>query len=168
MRPDRHGPQAGCAPTRTFPAIVPSTKVIAAHPILTDLALAAKRVPNPWRRSIPERGPIASRRGKNLSFRRAPFTVKAGEAIQLDLHNPDVVPHNWVLIKPGPLERIGDLTNKMIADPEALARHYVPADPAVLAYTDIVAPQEQFTIYFRAPTEKGAIPTCVRFRVTGW
>jgi azurin len=53
---------------------------------------------------------------------------------------------------------MGDLTTKMIADPEAVARHYVPADPAVLAYTDIVSPQQSQVIYLHAPTEKGRYP----------
>jgi azurin len=98
-----------------------------------------------------------------LTFSKRSFTVKSGAPIRLTFNNPDVVPHNWVLIKPGQLERIGDLTNKLIADPEALARHYVPADPAVLAYSDIVAPQERFTIFFRAPSEKGRYPYLCTF-----
>jgi len=31
--------------------------------------------------------------------------VKAGEPIKLTFRNPDVVPHNWVLTKPGTLQK---------------------------------------------------------------
>ena len=71
--------------------------------------------------------------------------------------NPDVVPHNWALIKPGTLNRVGDLVNKIIAEPDAGSRHYIPRTDDVLVYTDIVGPQDQFAISFRAPTTPGTI-----------
>ena len=73
------------------------------------------------------------------------------------------MPHNWVLVKPGTLPEVGDLANKLIADPEAVARHYVPKTDDVLVYTDVVDPQSQFTIYFRAPAEKGRYPYLCTF-----
>ena len=51
---------------------------------------------------------------------------RAGEPIKLTFINPDVVPHNWALIKPGTLTRVGDLVNKIIAEPDAASRHYIP------------------------------------------
>ena len=76
--------------------------------------------------------------------------VQAGEALRFTLVNPDVVPHNWLLIKPGTLERIGDLANRLVAEPDAVTRQYVPRSDDVLLYTDVVPPGESFTIYFRA------------------
>ncbi len=151
------------APYTQFPGYRAVDKTIAAHPILSDLALATKRIPNPWRTPIRGAREIPMRAGANLTFSTRSFTVKAGAAIKLTFTNPDVVPHNWVLLKPGQLERIGDLSNKLIADPEALAHHYVPADPAVLAHTDIVGPQESCTIFFRAPKEPGRYPYLCTF-----
>ena len=81
--------------------------------------------------------------------------VKAGEPIEFTLKNPDVVPHNWVLVKPGTLERTGEQSNRMISDPEAAIRHYVPASTDVIAHTDIVWPANSFTIYFKAPSQPG-------------
>lgn len=101
--------------------------------------------------------------GKNLTFVPASLRVTAGEPLRLTFKNPDVVPHNWVLIKPGTLARIGDLTNQMIADPEAVARHYVPRTEDVIVYTDIVADQQSATIYFHAPTTKGRYPFLCTF-----
>ena len=78
------------------------------------------------------------------------------------------MPHNWALIKPGTLARVGDLVNKIIAEPDAASRHYIPRTEDVLVYTDIVVPQDQFTISFRAPAYRGVIPISARFRATGW
>ena len=68
-----------------------------------------------------------------------------------------------VLIEPGALEKVGDLTNKLIADPEAVLRHYVPKTDDVLAYTDIVPPRKSFRITFRAPAEPGRYPFLCTF-----
>ena len=79
--------------------------------------------------------------GKNLSYSVRSFKVKAGEPIQLTFVNPDSVPHNWALLKPGTLTNaVGDLVNKIIAEPDAVSRHYIPSTDDVLAYTDIVGP----------------------------
>ena len=75
-----------------------------------------------------------------------------------------MVPHNWVLVKPGPLARVGDLANKLIADPEAVLRHYVPKTDDVLVYTDIVpaaAVVSRFT--FQCADRKGRYPYLCTF-----
>ena len=120
-------------------------------------------MPNPWRGPIPGARPVDIEAGKNLTFSVESFTVRAGEPIQLTFINPDVVPHNWALIKPGTLPEVGDLANKLIADPDAVARQYIPKTDDVLVYTDIVDPQRSFTIYFRAPAEKGRYPYLCTF-----
>jgi azurin len=154
-------------PFTGFPGYRPFAKTVAAHPIHADLSMAAKTVPNPWRRPLlnalrkPQEVTIEA--GKNLTFATRSFAVRAGEPIKLTFTNPDVVPHNWVLIKPGTLEKVGDLANKIVADPDAAARHYVPKSEDVLVYTDIVHPQESFTIHFRAPTAKGRYPFLCTF-----
>jgi azurin len=87
----------------------------------------------------------------------------AGEAIQIKLENVDVVPHNWVLIEPGRLSVVGDLVNRLIASPDAYARHYIPDSPDVLAYTDIVPAGASQSIYFHAPTKPGRYPFLCTF-----
>jgi putative heme-binding domain-containing protein len=154
----------GLAPPFTeFPGYHRVTKQIAAHPILFDLASATRPAPNPWRKKLPEARSITIAAGKNLSFDTRQFTVRTGEAIRLTFVNPDVVPHNWLLIKPGTLERVGDLANKLVAEPDAAVRQYVPKSEDVLVYTDVVPPQASFTIYFRAPLHKGRYPYLCAF-----
>jgi azurin len=151
------------APFTGFAGYRPITKQIAAHPILSDLARARKTLPNPWRKPLPDARPVAIEAGKNLTFSVKSFTVRAGEPIKLTFVNPDVVPHNWALIRPGTLPEVGDLVNKLVADPDAVSRHYIPKTDDVLVHTDVVDPQGQFTIQFRAPSRKGRYPFLCTF-----
>jgi len=150
-------------PFTQLPNYKPAARTIAVHPILLDLQASAKSPPNPWRTRIPKARPITLKADKNLTFTLRSFSVRAGEPIKITFANPDVVPHNWVLVKPGALERVGDLANRLIADPDAAVRHYVPKSPDVLLYTDVVPPQDSFSIYFRAPVEKGRYPYLCTF-----
>jgi azurin len=125
--------------------------------------MATKAEPNRWRRSIPNARPVTIEAWKNLTFATTSFKVRAGEPIKLTFQNPDVVPHNWALVKPGTLAKVGDLANKIVADPEAAVRHYIPRSDDVLVYTDVVPPSDQFTITFRAPSEPGRYPYLCTF-----
>ena len=53
--------------------------------------------------------------------------------------------------------------NRMIADPEAVARHYVPKTEDVLVYTDMVYPSEKFAVSFNAPKKPGRYPFLCTF-----
>jgi len=153
------------APFTKFTGYVARPKTIAAHPQAVDLALLGKTQPNPWgKRGRPMvTATIDVEAGKNLTFATRLIRVKAGERVQFTFTNPDVVPHNWVLVKPNSLSRVGDLANKLIADPEAVLRQYVPKSDDVLVYTDIVPSQQSFTIWFNAPSEKGRYPYLCTF-----
>jgi hypothetical protein len=152
------------APFTGFPGYQPTLKQIAAHPVLADMAaLTVKKVRNRWREKISGAREVLIEAGKNLSYSITSFSVRPGEPIKLTFANPDVVPHNWALIKPGTLPRVGDLVNKIIAEPDAATRHYIPRTDDVLAYVDIVDPGRDFTIFFRAPSRKGRYPYLCTF-----
>jgi putative heme-binding domain-containing protein len=152
------------APFTGFPGYRPVSKTIAAHPILADMeALNHRPKPNPWLSKIPGARSITIEAGKNLTFSVRTIKARAGEAIKLTFVNPDSVPHNWALIKPGSLAKVGDLVNKIIAEPDAATRHYIPRTDDVLAFTDIVVPQDQFTISFRVPNAPGRYPFLCTF-----
>ena len=152
------------APFTGFDGYQPRDKTIAAHPMLADLAaLAHPPEPNPWRNPLPNAHPLLVEAGKNLTFTTRTITARPGETIALSFKNPDVVPHNWVLIKPGALARVGAAVNRLVADPEAARRQYVPASDDVLAYTDITTPGDSTTIYFTAPDAPGRYPYLCSF-----
>lgn len=146
-----------------FPGFTARPRVVAAHPILVDLAATAKSPPNPWGKALAKARKIGIVADKNLTFAQRTLTVKAGEVIKLNFQNPDEVPHNWVLIKPGSLERVGSLANRLIAEPDAAVRHYVPKSDDVLLYTDIVPPHGDFSIWFQAPKTPGRYPYLCTF-----
>jgi putative heme-binding domain-containing protein len=150
-------------PFRELPNYRETTRPLAPHPILKDLAITAKRQPNPWQKPIPSARRVRLEAGKNLTFAPATIHVKVGEAIRLPFTNPDVVPHNWVLVKPGRFQTVGEKANRLIADPGAVARNYVPKADEVLVYTDVVLPQGTTAIHFRVPSERGRYPFLCTF-----
>ncbi len=138
-------------------------KVVNPHPILTDLKLATRSVPNPFAKRRKGGRKIDIATGSNLSFATRRLEARPGELIELTLRNPDVVPHNWALVKPGTLRRVGQLANRLISDPDAAIRQYIPESDDVLAHTDVVLPQSDFTIYFNAPQQPGRYPYLCTF-----
>ncbi len=150
-------------PFTQFSGYRPTRKIIAAHPLAVDLARLGKSNPNPWQKPLPGAVAIGLSAGNNLTYSTRTLRVKANENVKLTFHNPDVVPHNWVLVEKGALARVGDLTNKLVADPEAVLHQYVPKSEDVLYYTDITAAGQTSTIYFRAPQAKGRYPYLCTF-----
>jgi azurin len=120
-------------------------------------------VPNPHTKRRKGGRQITIETASNLSFATRSFTVKPGEFIEFKLLNPDVVPHNWALLKPGTMERVGRLSNQLISDPEAAIQHYIPKTEDVLAYTNVVLPKDESIIYFTAPKETGSYPYLCTF-----
>lgn len=151
-------------PFTEYPGYAPREHIAAPHPMLADLArLNQPKLPNPWREPIADARVIEIAAGKNLTYSLKSFTVRPGEPLAIEFKNPDVVPHNWVLLRPGSMARVGDLVNRFVADPEAASRQYVPATEDVLAYTDITPAGETATIYVRAPAEPGRYPFLCSF-----
>ena len=152
-----------------FAGYVAAPKTVAARPILADMAsLTIKAAPNPWSNPIPGARWVRIEAGKNLTFSPRTFNVKAGEAIQLSFVNPDVVPHNLALIRPGTLNRVGDLANKIIAEPDAVARQYIPG-PTTSSPTPTSPNPKDIRSSISGPRRRPVdILTCARFRGTGW
>lgn len=150
-------------PFTDFNGYQPQKKTIQPHPLIADITRAANKVLNPHRKPIQGARKIRIETGPNLSFATRLVRVKAGEPIAFALANPDAVPHNWVLVNSGALEAVGELSNHLISDPDAAAKSYIPQSNDVLAFTDVVWPKEEFTIYFEAPTKPGRYPFLCTF-----
>ena len=133
-------------------------------PIVADLAaLATPPPPNPWARGIAGARTVAVAAGPNLSFAPRTLTARPGEPIRLVFSNPDVVPHNWALIRPGALASVGELANRIIARPDAARVGYIPSTDDILAYTPLTEPGAEATISFRAPDRAGRYPFLCTF-----
>lgn len=150
-------------PFRDIPNYREVTRPIAAHPILRDIAMLKAAVKNPWLAKIEGARAITIEAASNLAYKTPELRAKPGEKLALSFVNPDVVPHNWVLVKPNALETVGTLADALIADPEAVARHYVPKSDDVVAYADITEPGKRQTIFFTVPDAPGRYPFLCTF-----
>ncbi|MBL9180446.1 MAG: cupredoxin domain-containing protein [Verrucomicrobiaceae bacterium] len=103
-----------------------------------------------------------------LGYDKTELSVKAGQKVKLTLNNTGSIapqPHNFLLLKPGKLDAVGALANAMLADPQGMAKHYIPeaAKPDILASTKLVQPNQTETIEFTAPAEAGDYPYMCTF-----
>jgi len=118
--------------------------------------------PNPWAKGEPGRE-IVIEAALGLQFVQKQLLAKAGEKLTIRFKNPDVVPHNWLLAKPGSLQKLGEKVNLMITDAQGMQKHYVPDSDDVIAYTDMTNPKGEFVIHLTAPKEKGDYPYLCTF-----
>jgi azurin len=122
----------------------------------------SKGEPNPWAGGMPGRE-VVVKAGTGLKFESGSFSVKARERISLTFENPDVVPHNIAIVKPGTLQKMGEGTDRMISDPDGPRRQYVPKSEDVIAYVDITDAGKKSVIHFTVPAQKGEYPFLCTF-----
>ncbi len=101
--------------------------------------------------------------GSALNYLQKELRAKAGKPVALTFENPDVMPHNWVLVRPGAEDQVGRAAAQMVALADGFDRHYVPDSPDVLVHTRILDPKTSSTIYFTAPKEPGRYPYLCSF-----
>jgi plastocyanin len=97
----------------------------------------------------------------------APFSleVKAGASVILHFRN-DKCPHqhNFLLINPGTLNDIGALADRMLADPQGMAKSFLPESPEILARsTRLISIGQSELIEFTAPATPGNYPYVCTF-----
>ena len=103
-----------------------------------------------------------------LGYDKTELSVKAGQKVKLTLNNTGSIapqPHNFLLLKPGKLDAVGALANAMLADPQGMAKSYIPeaAKPDIIANTNLVQPNKTETIEFTAPADAGDYPYMCTF-----
>lgn len=101
-----------------------------------------------------------------LSYDKAELTVKAGQKVKLTLNNAGGIlpqPHNFVLMKPGTLDKVGALANAMLSDPKAMDKSYIPESPDILTSMKLVQPGQTGSVEFTAPADAGDYPFACTF-----
>lgn len=93
-----------------------------------------------------------------MSYDQQKLAVQAGEPVQLVFENPDNMPHNLVIVRPGTLAKIGLLAETEATQPDAIARQYVPSNGNVLHASKLLQPQQSDVLNFRAPQVPGVYP----------
>ena len=98
-----------------------------------------------------------------LQYDKTEITAKAGEPLALKLRNQDVMPHNLVLVQPGKTREIGEASFKMLNDPKAGEKSYVPDSPDVIAFIPVINPETEHTLHLKAPNTPGDYPYLCTF-----
>ena len=100
-----------------------------------------------------------------LKFSPAKLKGKPGEKIAFTLSNKDIMPHNWVLTMADAKQAVGEASFRMLNDPDAMAKSYLPKDilGKVIAHTSVISPEAKQTIYFQLPDEPGSYPFICTF-----
>ena len=100
---------------------------------------------------------------KELRFDKLSFSVEAGRPVEIIFDNPDEMPHNLLITKPGALKEVGEAGDAMASQPDAFEKHFVPDTPKVLWATPLINKGESFRLRFTAPAEGGGYPYVCTF-----
>jgi lysophospholipase L1-like esterase/plastocyanin len=153
-----------------------NTAFLAKHPELekflkdsepTKPALMAKKKkpepPNPFDnqpglqtitiKTIPER----------LLYDLREFKVAPGAPLKLVFENPDVTPHNLLIVQPGAADEVGMAGNEMAKTPDGFAKGFIPDSPKILHKTKMLNQGDREVLRFTAPTAKGRYPYICTF-----
>jgi azurin len=90
-----------------------------------------------------------------MKFEQAVVEVKAGKAYEIVFDNIDIQPHNVLICAIGSKEEVGALADKMITQPDALKKEYVPDSDKVLHAMGLVQPGQKKSLKFTAPATAG-------------
>lgn len=104
-------------------------------------------------KTIPER----------LLFDVREFKVKAGAPVKVVFENPDVTPHNLLIVQPGAADEVGMAGNEMAKSPDGMAKGFIPDSPKILHKTKMLMQGEVETLRFQAPTAPGRYPYICTF-----
>jgi putative membrane-bound dehydrogenase-like protein len=98
-----------------------------------------------------------------MKFDKQLITAKAGTTVQIVLQNPDFMQHNFVLAKPGTLDKVGAAADHLAQDPNGAKMNYVPKIPEVLKATPLINPAGKYTLTFKVPEVTGDYPYVCTF-----
>jgi putative heme-binding domain-containing protein len=95
---------------------------------------------------------------ERMAYDKDALVVQAGKPVEFVFENSDLMPHNFVILRPGTLEPTGLLAESTAQDPKAAERQFVPDSPAVLLGSNLLQPRESQKLSFAAPAEPGVYP----------
>lgn len=98
-----------------------------------------------------------------MVFDKTSITVKAGSPVSIRFENPDGMPHNVVITKPGSAEKVGTAAEAMASQKDGYEKNFVPAIPEVLFATPLVSSGQSFKLSFKAPAQPGDYPFICSF-----
>ncbi len=91
------------------------------------------------------------------------FKVAPRAPVKLVFENPDVTPHNLLIVQPGAADEVGMAGNEMAKTPDGLAKGFIPDSPKILHKTKMLNQGDSETLRFTAPTARGKYPYICTF-----
>lgn len=98
-----------------------------------------------------------------MAFNATKITVKAGHTYKFIFENPDHMLHNIVITKPGKGTAVGEMVDAMMAEPDAMAKHFIPETDLVLFSTPQIPHGGKFEGEFTTPSQPGRYPFICTF-----
>ena len=98
-----------------------------------------------------------------MQYDKKLITLKAGQKVTLIFENPDGMPHNLLIAKPGSLQKVGAAADALLRNPKAAEMHYVPKIPEVLFASKLLSSGESDVIEFTVPQITGDYPFVCTF-----
>ena len=98
---------------------------------------------------------------EKMKYDTPELTVKAGKKIKLTFANPDLMPHNIVLVNPGKLEAIA--TAAIALGAEGFNVGFIPKSSDIIWASKLIDHGKEQVIEFTAPTKPGDYPYVCTF-----
>ncbi|MGJ8726494.1 MAG: PVC-type heme-binding CxxCH protein [Roseibacillus sp.] len=113
---------------------------------------------------VAERGNVVRvQAAAGLQFAPKEVRVTPGSKVRLIFENPDIMPHNWVLIAPGSVEEMGALADKLAGQADGAEKEYLPESAKILQASKLLSTKQEQELVFEAPTEPGVYPYICTF-----
>jgi putative heme-binding domain-containing protein len=95
---------------------------------------------------------------EKMQYDRERLVVQAGKPVEIVFENIDMMPHNFVIVRPGSLEEVGKLAEDTAQDPKSPGREFVPPSAKVILGSKLLQPRGVQKLSFAAPKEPGVYP----------
>ena len=95
---------------------------------------------------------------ERMAYDQETVAVQAGRPVLFVLENPDAMPHNFVIVKPGRMQEVGEIAERQAQNMNFAKQGFVPNSPHILAKSGLLQPQAMERVNFDAPTEAGVYP----------
>ena len=140
---------------RTFGRLATPTQLTALNTLLASKPSAAARtiadgLHNPAKPKVAENLEALAKTHQiihiksveGLKYDVLNVTASAGRPIALVFTNADQLQHNLVIVKPGSIEKCCAAANAMAAQPDAIAKHYIPSIGDIVSASKLLNPGE--------------------------
>jgi putative heme-binding domain-containing protein len=144
--PEERSSDAGLAAwqfAENLTTLLPAAEGKARRAVLADLGVRVVKIGTVYER---------------MAYDRETIAVQAGRPVLFVLENADVMPHNFVITRPGAMQKVGELAEASAQNPAFAKQNFVPTTADVLAASGLMQPQGSQRILFTAPTEPGVYP----------